>query len=101
MTAQQIVNNLLEDEPDVEAEIDRYMQTDRFDRGVASTLGAAREMYLALVKDGVLPMLWKERPMLDDASVADAILRRVLERYSSRDSATAARLLKRWGGYRW
>jgi hypothetical protein len=94
MKADFLVNILLEDEPDLEGEVDRYMATAPFDRGAADILRDGRELYLRLMKDNSIPVLRKERPGMDDESIAQAVLKRAIERRSSPGCNVAYRRLK-------
>ena len=89
-----LVNILLEAEPDLEGEVDRYMATAPFDRGAADILRDARELYVRWMKDNSIPVLRKERPGMDDESIAQAVLKRALERRNSPGCRVAYRRLK-------
>lgn len=104
MIAESIVLVMLEagdDDLDPKSEIGRYTSTMEFDQGAAHILRDARELYLRLVKDGTIDALQKAdtgRPgtlKYDASALAQAIIRRAIERRESPGAKNAYRNLKR------
>jgi hypothetical protein len=96
MKAVAIVDKLLEAEPELMGEVDRYMETAAFDRGAADILHDARDLYRRLLKDNTLPTLLQEHPF-DEEAIAQAIIRRALERRGSPGAQRAYKRLLRLG----
>jgi hypothetical protein len=101
MRAAQVVNSLLEEEPDFDPqrEMERYTATMPFDQGAADILQDARALYLRWMANNSIPTLRKERPQLDDESIAQAVLRRAIERRGSPGAKNAYRRLRQLSYY--
>lgn len=107
MTARAVVANLLEadpDEVDPRSELGRYAKTWDFDKGVDDIVRDARELYERLVADGTISTMQRHASGLggqgyDPESVAQAILKRAIERRGSRGAVNAYKAMKRLNYY--
>jgi hypothetical protein len=104
MTARVVVDTLLETGPDEfnpRTVAAQYMETVDFDEGVDDITRDARELYQRLVKDGTISTLQGERRQspFDNASIAQAILQRAIERRGSLGAKNAYRAMKRLNYY--
>ena len=99
MKSPNLVALLLENQPDVSSALGRYVETFAFDRGASSVMRAARELYQRLEKDGTLAVFKRERPQMDDDAIAQAIIKRALERIEGPGCRTTYKRLERLNPY--
>lgn len=115
MTARAVVAQLLEADPDdfdPKSDVQRYTEAQIFDEGVTDILAEARQLYLRLVKAGVILEYREEddphgephasvagTPGFDGSAVSQAILRLAIERRGALGAKKAYEMIKRHGQF--